>query len=137
MLTDHPDGGNWQTHWVPSTVFYFESEGTLREFVLQRRRWLNGTTAGYLYLLRQRELWFGLLRLRRVPWAVFALVRALRAHANRRAVRGPLHAPSLLRPPARPPDCSPRCSFSCSASSFSCPACVAAGGRRAGGHRAR
>jgi hypothetical protein len=49
----------WQTHWVPSTTFFFESESTLREFVLQRRRWLNGTVAGYLWLLRTPELWNG------------------------------------------------------------------------------
>ena len=34
----------WETHWVPTTTFFFESEDTLRELVLQRRRWLNGTT---------------------------------------------------------------------------------------------
>eukprot|EP01046_Picozoa_sp_COSAG06_P100125 COSAG06_NODE_46242_length_348_cov_1.000000_1_plen_111_part_01 len=29
---------------------YFESETTLKQLVLQRRRWLNGTMAGYVYL---------------------------------------------------------------------------------------
>lgn len=35
------------TSWVPNAQFYFESEETFRELVLQRRRWLNGTLAGY------------------------------------------------------------------------------------------
>lgn len=46
VLVEGPGGRTAETHWVPSTTFFFESEGTLKEFVLQRRRWLNGTTAG-------------------------------------------------------------------------------------------
>ena len=41
---------------MPSTTFYFEAETTVKELVLQRRRWLNGTTAGYIWLLQQPEL---------------------------------------------------------------------------------
>jgi hypothetical protein len=32
-------------------VFYFEAETDLRNFMFQRRRWINGSVAGYLYLL--------------------------------------------------------------------------------------
>ena len=63
----------WQTHWVPSTTFFFEAETSLKDLVLQRRRWLNGTTAGYLWLLQQRELWAGVRRLRAQSCAVLAL----------------------------------------------------------------
>lgn len=40
----------FKTRWVRDAVFYFEAETTLKELVLQRRRWLNGTMAGYVYL---------------------------------------------------------------------------------------
>ena len=63
----------WETHWVPSTVFYFEAETTLKEFVMQRRRWLNGTTAGYAWLLQQPLLWDAMARGRRLAWSVFLL----------------------------------------------------------------
>jgi len=46
----------WSTDWVLSTCFYFESEETLKELVMQRRRWLNGTTAGNLWLLSHKIL---------------------------------------------------------------------------------
>lgn len=42
---------------MQTAVFYFEAEETLRELVLQRRRWLNGTIMGYPWLLRREELW--------------------------------------------------------------------------------
>lgn len=35
----------------PLAIFYFESESTLEKFFLQRRRWINGSVAGYIYLL--------------------------------------------------------------------------------------
>lgn len=73
LLVPGERGKQWETHWVPSTVFYFESEETLREFVLQRRRWLNGTTAGYIWLLQHPLLWKGMLRGRFMPFAIFAL----------------------------------------------------------------
>ena len=63
----------WETHWVPTTTFFFESEDTLRELVLQRRRWLNGTTAGYVWLISQPELWRGVRRLRFMSVKVLAL----------------------------------------------------------------
>jgi len=79
-------GMQYETHWVPSTVFYFESEDNLRELVPQRRRWLNGTVAGYLWLLTNAKLWRAMLSLgiaddngtvwrglRLMPWKVFFL----------------------------------------------------------------
>ena len=54
-------------------MFYFEAETTLKEFVLQRRRWLNGTTAGYLWLLRQGSLYEGMGIGRPLSWLVFVL----------------------------------------------------------------
>lgn len=35
---------------VPQAVFYFEAETNLKSLMLQRRRWINGTWAGYWYL---------------------------------------------------------------------------------------
>ena len=35
----------------PLAVFYFEAETSLQQFLLQRRRWINGSVAGYIYLL--------------------------------------------------------------------------------------
>ena len=37
--------------FVPQSVFYFEAELDLQKFMLQRRRWINGSVAGYIYLL--------------------------------------------------------------------------------------
>ena len=45
------------TSWVPDAQFFFESEETFRDLVLQRRRWLNGTLGGYPWLLARKELW--------------------------------------------------------------------------------
>lgn len=35
----------------PLAVFYFEAETVLRNFMFQRRRWINGSVAGYIVLL--------------------------------------------------------------------------------------
>ena len=35
----------------PLAVFYFEAETDLQKFMLQRRRWINGSVAGYIFLL--------------------------------------------------------------------------------------
>jgi cellulose synthase/poly-beta-1,6-N-acetylglucosamine synthase-like glycosyltransferase len=43
--------GAFKTHWVHDAVFYFEAETNLKALVTQRRRWLNGTNAGYLHIL--------------------------------------------------------------------------------------
>lgn len=37
--------------FVPLSVFYFEGELDLKKLILQRRRWINGSVAGYIYLL--------------------------------------------------------------------------------------
>ena len=37
----------------PLALFYFEAETDLQRFMLQRRRWINGSVAGYIYLLFQ------------------------------------------------------------------------------------
>ena len=39
------------TRWVPSSIFYFEAETNVANFIAQRRRWTNGAFAGYIYLL--------------------------------------------------------------------------------------
>ena len=39
------------TSFNPLAVFYFEAETNLEKLVLQRRRWINGSVAGYIYLL--------------------------------------------------------------------------------------
>ncbi|XWV24676.1 hypothetical protein QJ856_gp1107 [Tupanvirus deep ocean] len=35
----------------PMSIFYFEAETELDSLIFQRRRWINGSVAGYLYLL--------------------------------------------------------------------------------------
>jgi hypothetical protein len=60
LLVPGPNGEQFETHWVPSTTFFFESEDDLNELVPQRRRWLNGTVAGYLWLLTNTKLWRGM-----------------------------------------------------------------------------
>jgi len=66
-------GTQWQTGWVPSTKFFFEAETTLKELVLQRRRWLNGTQAGYIWLLSNRALWHAVCSMRFMAIKVLAL----------------------------------------------------------------
>lgn len=38
-------------HFVENAYFYFEAETDLDSFLYQRRRWINGTMAGFLFLL--------------------------------------------------------------------------------------
>ena len=38
----------------PLALFYFEAETELKMFILQRRRWINGSVAGYVYFLLSR-----------------------------------------------------------------------------------
>lgn len=63
----------YETHWVPDTLFFFESEPSLGELVPQRRRWLNGTIAGYLWLLRSAELWSGIASFQLMAWKIMVL----------------------------------------------------------------
>jgi len=44
------------TSYVRDSVIYFDAELTVARLAKQRRRWLNGTTAAYLYLLRHLGL---------------------------------------------------------------------------------
>ena len=37
--------------YVPNALFYFEAETSMDKFVYQRRRWIDGTFAGYVFLL--------------------------------------------------------------------------------------
>eukprot|EP00124_Ichthyophonus_hoferi_P000711 Ihof_evm10s28 gene=Ihof_evmTU10s28 len=39
------------TMWVPHAVFYFEAETDSSAFIAQRRRWTNGSFAGYIFLV--------------------------------------------------------------------------------------
>lgn len=43
--------GNKRMAFVPLALFYFEAETNLEKFMLQRRRWINGSVAGYIYML--------------------------------------------------------------------------------------
>jgi cellulose synthase/poly-beta-1,6-N-acetylglucosamine synthase-like glycosyltransferase len=46
------------SRWVPQAIFYFEAETELEMFVKQRRRWSNGTFAGWLWLVSNpSKLW--------------------------------------------------------------------------------
>ncbi len=53
----------------PLAVFYFEAETDLQKFILQRRRWINGSVAGYIYLLFQNYSHF-------LGWDVFFIRKA-------------------------------------------------------------
>lgn len=47
-----------KTKWCLDALFYFEAELSLENFVKQRRRWNNGTAAGYFLLTRDLgSLW--------------------------------------------------------------------------------
>jgi cellulose synthase/poly-beta-1,6-N-acetylglucosamine synthase-like glycosyltransferase len=62
-----------ETHWVPEACFFAESEDTLHEFIPQRRRWMNGTVAGYFWLVANKKLFAAALRMRLMAWKVFGL----------------------------------------------------------------
>lgn len=42
---------NCRMAFVPLSIFYFEAETSIRQLLLQRRRWFNGSFAGYIYML--------------------------------------------------------------------------------------
>lgn len=65
----------WATHYVPNAIFFFEAEGSLKELVFQRRRWLNGTSASFLWLLRQPELGRAVVRCAGVRVLLLSLVQ--------------------------------------------------------------
>eukprot|EP01113_Clastostelium_recurvatum_P024925 TRINITY_DN2986_c0_g1_i2.p1 TRINITY_DN2986_c0_g1~~TRINITY_DN2986_c0_g1_i2.p1 ORF type:complete len:951 (+),score=199.26 TRINITY_DN2986_c0_g1_i2:116-2968(+) len=37
--------------YIPDAVFYFEAETNFKNWIFQRRRWINGTWAGYFFLV--------------------------------------------------------------------------------------
>lgn len=45
--------GKYSAQWVQHAVFYFQAETDLATLVAQRRRWLNGTAAGYYYVFKE------------------------------------------------------------------------------------
>lgn len=58
------------TIYVPDAIFYFEAETQPTQLLQQRRRWINGTVAGYIWLLSNINLlWTCKLRL----WEKLAL----------------------------------------------------------------
>ena len=70
---ENGENGGWETHWLPSVSFYFEYETTLRELVLQRRRWINGTSAGLLWILSRASLRRAMVRGSRLACAAALL----------------------------------------------------------------
>src|SRR4051812_10189527 len=40
------------TAFIPEATFYFEAETEAERLLGQRRRWINGTIAGYIWLLQ-------------------------------------------------------------------------------------
>jgi hypothetical protein len=48
-----PGTRDCETHYLNDVAFFFESEGDLGDLVKQRRRWLNGTVCGYVWLVRE------------------------------------------------------------------------------------
>jgi cellulose synthase/poly-beta-1,6-N-acetylglucosamine synthase-like glycosyltransferase len=43
---------NAATSFVPAAIFYFEAETDTERLFTQRRRWINGTIAGYIWLIQ-------------------------------------------------------------------------------------
>lgn len=48
----------FHTKYEPSACFYFEAETNPTTLLQQRRRWINGTLAGYIWLLKNIHLLF-------------------------------------------------------------------------------
>jgi cellulose synthase/poly-beta-1,6-N-acetylglucosamine synthase-like glycosyltransferase len=59
FLTPEKDNKPWTVRWDKRSIFYFQSETSLRTLVSQRRRWLNGTIAAYVYVVGQLGSHFG------------------------------------------------------------------------------
>ena len=48
----------YHTKYEQNACFYFEAETSAQPFLQQRRRWINGTFAGYLWILQRINLLF-------------------------------------------------------------------------------
>ena len=48
-----------RTGFVHDAIFYFEAEKPLGQLVKQRRRWINGTFAAYLWVVSEGWIWRG------------------------------------------------------------------------------
>ena len=48
-----------RTGFVHDAIFYFEAEKPLGQLVKQRRRWINGTFAAYLWVVHEGWIWRG------------------------------------------------------------------------------
>lgn len=48
----------YHTKYEPKAIFYFEAETDPTQLLQQRRRWINGTVAGYLWLLMRISIMF-------------------------------------------------------------------------------
>ena len=48
--------GDFSTEWVVGATFYYEPELTFMGLLPQRRRWMNGTLAAFIYLVRDDVL---------------------------------------------------------------------------------
>jgi len=46
-------GKTWKVKWNNRSIFYFQSEVSLKSLVFQRRRWINGTVAAYIFVVSE------------------------------------------------------------------------------------
>ncbi|AYV78510.1 MAG: hypothetical protein Edafosvirus16_9 [Edafosvirus sp.] len=66
---------NAYTCYVPEAVFYFAAETSPLQLFQQRRRWINGTIAGYLWLLsKPKIIWGSGLRVLNKPFLSLLLI---------------------------------------------------------------
>ncbi|AYV78509.1 MAG: hypothetical protein Edafosvirus16_8 [Edafosvirus sp.] len=66
---------NAYTCYVPEAVFYFAAETTPLQLFQQRRRWINGTIAGYLWLLSKPSIiWNSGLKFLNKPFISLLLI---------------------------------------------------------------
>jgi cellulose synthase/poly-beta-1,6-N-acetylglucosamine synthase-like glycosyltransferase len=49
LKSNNPGGAI--TAFIPEATFYFEAETDTEKLWTQRRRWINGTVAGYIWLM--------------------------------------------------------------------------------------